>query len=437
MTTTTCSHDDELIAAAALGLLAPAETQTLDQRLAACPACLRRLDEYRALAAAMPDLMRSRVEEWPARAALEPGRHDNTVVRIPAHRGARRSRIGAALSGLAAAIVVLSLIGGYWALVAGRGGGPGAAVDRSTAARTATPQSTWAVSAIGPVPQNCAPGPTPVIGKISGGPGISAIGGPPLWLGGFTGPHATLTTAGPLAEHGAYGRLYYEVDATFNGDIDLTGVNLRDNTPLWFDAGRTSPDQIAISTTPIISHVTVGNYPAGGVYLPAAGCYALRAVWPGGSWYVTFAAGDPSAPPADCSASPAPKAVGPLGSAIGGSPLWIAGFDGPQATMKVSGARRGEHGLYGKIVWGTEPGFSARIALTGASASDDSPLWFQFGGGSPTTTPVLDPAHAGTVTAGATTWATDAGYVFIPGPGCYRLSASWPGGGWSVSFLAV
>lgn len=297
MTTTMCSHDDDLIEAAALGLLTPARSETLDERLAACPACRQRLNEYRALAAAMPGLMRA--EAQPA-ATPALGEHDETAAtmrRIPAHRGARRSRVGAALSGLAAAIVVLSLIGGYWALVASRIGGPGAAVRTPTAARAATPQATGVASVIGPVPDNCAPGPTPVIGKISGGPGIGAIGGPPLWLGGFTGQHATLTTIGPPLEHGAYGRLYYEIDLPFNGDIHLTGVNLRDNTPLWFDAGRTSPDQIAISTTPIISLARIANYPAGGVYIPAAGCYALRAVWPGGSWSVTFAAGSPSARP--------------------------------------------------------------------------------------------------------------------------------------------
>ncbi|HEX6797705.1 MAG TPA: hypothetical protein VF116_08330 [Ktedonobacterales bacterium] len=56
--TLACAHDDDLVERAALGLLAPEEEPALARRLAACPACHARLNEERALAAAVATLDR-------------------------------------------------------------------------------------------------------------------------------------------------------------------------------------------------------------------------------------------------------------------------------------------------------------------------------------------------------------------------------------------
>ena len=46
---------------------------------------------------------------------------------------------------------------------------------------------------------------------------------------------------------------------------------------------------------------------------------------------------------------------------------------------------------------------------------------------------VLDPANPSVPAGGASDnevfWY---GYVFLPGAGCYTISASWPGGGWQA-----
>ncbi|WIG59517.1 MAG: hypothetical protein OJF49_002264 [Ktedonobacterales bacterium] len=44
-----CAHTDDLVEQGALGLLSTEDTRRLDERIAACPACRQRLDDYRAL----------------------------------------------------------------------------------------------------------------------------------------------------------------------------------------------------------------------------------------------------------------------------------------------------------------------------------------------------------------------------------------------------
>ncbi|HLW03398.1 MAG TPA: hypothetical protein VKT82_32435 [Ktedonobacterales bacterium] len=144
MSSTTCTHNDELIALGAMQVLSAEEQTRLEAQVSACPACRERLREYRALAAAMPQLVR--LETAPAQVlngkpafglngkgphlpalleaeaeSAEPETLDRSGPEPPiAIRPQRRTpnqRGVKVLSGLAAAIMLLGLIGGFWLLL--------------------------------------------------------------------------------------------------------------------------------------------------------------------------------------------------------------------------------------------------------------------------------------------------------------------------------
>lgn len=83
--------------------------------------------------------------------------------------------------------------------------------------------------------------------------------------------------------------------------MTLHGTNLSTGAPLYLDA-----DYALAASTPTAmvldpSDPTVLKQDAnrdaqwtqfpGSLTVPGAGCYSLEAVWPGGSWQMTFAAG--------------------------------------------------------------------------------------------------------------------------------------------------
>src|SRR5690242_17325857 len=144
MSSVTCEHSDELLALGAMQLLSAAEQARLDAQVSACPACRRRWQEYRALAAAMPRL--ARLETAPSRAlggkpaisangkapppaalfetdaqAAEPEAGQPSGPHAPIAIGPQqrypRQRLVKVLSGLAAAAMLLGLIGGFWLLL--------------------------------------------------------------------------------------------------------------------------------------------------------------------------------------------------------------------------------------------------------------------------------------------------------------------------------
>ncbi|HEY7984739.1 MAG TPA: hypothetical protein VID73_11260 [Ktedonobacterales bacterium] len=175
---------------------------------------------------------------------------------------------------------------------------------------------------------------------------------------------------------------------------------------------------------------------------------------------VPGAAGTPALgpAPASCGAEPPPLTPGgpPLwGEAIGRAPVLLGGFIGPYATMPLGPAAstmaygwKAPHTQYG---WPAPIGLVLRAAnppgpvtLAGWDVRTGHPLWFGFitaGQWGPPARVVpsitLDPAHPAVPAGG---WTGEErfwyGYAFLPGAGCYVLSATWPGGAWRATVSA-
>jgi hypothetical protein len=144
---------------------------------------------------------------------------------------------------------------------------------------------------------------------------ISSIGRAPILVGGFIGPYATLPL-GPVARAMAYTwaapySLYgwpapiglIILNSRITGPVTLSGWDLRTGYPLWFGfivAGVWgAPQQVRHTFTLDLPNP---SFPAGGwdttetfwygyAFVPGAGCYAIAATWPGGSWQVIVSAG--------------------------------------------------------------------------------------------------------------------------------------------------
>jgi hypothetical protein len=171
MTSIRCEHDDELLALGAMRLLSPAEGAQLAGRLQNCPACRLRLDEYRALARALPRLTVNNAAASPTNAAPASSAINGTSVfpkqqanknaeneqatdqetpeqrhpyqLRPGSRLLRQPRLMNVLSGLAAALLLAFLLAGFRWLLLGRGQGQ-AIQPSGCISRTHTGQvSTW------------------------------------------------------------------------------------------------------------------------------------------------------------------------------------------------------------------------------------------------------------------------------------------------------
>ncbi len=172
-------------------------------------------------------------------------------------------------------------------------------VSASSLAVTPTPQE--GISAqLGPVPQHCSAGPRPQSIDPNFGP---MVGANAVWAGNFVGPQAVLEWTPSFAKqfHNQYGwghKLLWVVADTTKNPVTIFGENLHDGSPLR----PTADDQASASTSTklvlhpqepgTLRHINHWLEFPGGLTIPAAGCYRLRATWPGGSWQITFAAGE-------------------------------------------------------------------------------------------------------------------------------------------------
>jgi hypothetical protein len=139
--------------------------------------------------------------------------------------------------------------------------------------------------------------------------------------------------------------------------------------------------------------------------------------------------------PDDCEPGPDPRPVSDhVGGAIGGDPAWAIGF-GPNATLGFSpDDPYGDRGWLRKVLWLLRRSAAEPITITGVRLDDKSPLWFDYQDpGAPEATLVLDPA---TPDGQERDWYEYRGYFVVPSAGCYRLTAAWPGGGWTLDFRA-
>ena len=141
--------------------------------------------------------------------------------------------------------------------------------------------------------------------------------------------------------------------------------------------------------------------------------------------------------PHDCPSGPTPQPIfGALGPVVGGSPVWVAGFNGPHAVVYLDQAFFDKPGWGWKMIWEVGPNYTHLVTLRGANLQSGAPTWFQFDG-DPTTSPILDPRHPDhPASAVGGDWAEWGSYVFVPAAGCYYLEASWPGGQWRITFAA-
>lgn len=164
---------------------------------------------------------------------------------------------------------------------------------------------------LGAAPPSCSaepPGLTPASPPALG----EAIGFPPVRVGGFTGPYATLRLGSSALSydwdpsHTRYGwpaGILLVVRSDFTGPVTLTGWNPVDGHPLWFgfiEAGVWgAPRSILPNYTLDPTHPSIpaggedatGTFWYGYVFLPRAGCYTLVATWPGGDWAFLVSAG--------------------------------------------------------------------------------------------------------------------------------------------------
>jgi len=123
-----------------------------------------------------------------------------------------------------------------------------------------------------------------------------------LWVTGFTGPHAELThlTRANQPQLGWYARILLVLETGYKGSVGLVGENMQDGSSLWFGDSSTqySPRKTIVTLHPddpaIADRLGADEQWAARpvyLYIPAAGCYYLLAVWGEEHWAVTFAAG--------------------------------------------------------------------------------------------------------------------------------------------------
>jgi len=175
------------------------------------------------------------------------------------------------------------------------------------ASKTPTLQATFtptpwggASAKLGPVPQNCPP-----ITAYKKVPGFGlAYGASPAWIT-FTGssghPSLVWDPTDATRYHYSYGwdhKFLWLVEATYKGRVSIHGASLRDGIPLRpeaeSEAETSTPTLLVLDTqAPNIPNRTAQwtEFP-GGLAIPEADCYYLEADWPGGSWRITFAAGE-------------------------------------------------------------------------------------------------------------------------------------------------
>jgi len=134
------------------------------------------------------------------------------------------------------------------------------------------------------------------------------LGAGPAWVGGIGRynqvPLALVWSGDASTTHYQNGWAHKDlwvVATTLQGSVTIRGTNLSTGAPVYPDA-----DGASATSTPTVMVLDPGDptvlkedanrdaqwtqFP-GSLTVPGAGCYSLEAIWPGGSWHMTFAAG--------------------------------------------------------------------------------------------------------------------------------------------------
>lgn len=204
-----------------------------------------------------------------------------------------------ALAGLSfAAILALFLIAVSVVLFNGKTSTP-AVPGTILVVQTSKPPTTTSIASastalpvgpasLGEAPQNC--GPALALQQLAYDFGPMA-GGTPVGLVGISDKGVIEFNGNLPTQWGYPQKVLWAVAPTFTGTISLQGANVADGAPLWFKIGNVP------ETTPVLDTKNGGSNPSGWaawpstLYAPEAGCYLIKAQWPGGSWEITFAAG--------------------------------------------------------------------------------------------------------------------------------------------------
>jgi hypothetical protein len=188
-------------------------------------------------------------------------------------------------------------------------------VESGAAIEEATPlPGVSGIPPLGAAPRSC---PQKAARPQYVGPGYGkAIGGPSVWVTGFTRTYPTLSLRdegrasnapyGWPLRYTAYGwpaPIVVVLAHDVKVPVTLSGWDPRNTQPLWFafDPRGTPPEHVGTSLTLDPNHPELppngidetGTFWFGYIFLPREGCYALAASAPGGggAWSAMFSAG--------------------------------------------------------------------------------------------------------------------------------------------------
>ncbi len=127
--------------------------------------------------------------------------------------------------------------------------------------------------------------------------------------------------------------------------------------------------------------------------------------------------------------------------AVGNSPVWVIGFEGPIATFThLKRAQRPESGWYQPIALITETNYAGTVTLRGGEVNSGIPIWFGMRphNQGPITTFTVQPMDSSLSNrfGDDQQWGSLPAKLYIPRAGCYFLTATWAEGGWIVFFAA-
>lgn len=124
-------------------------------------------------------------------------------------------------------------------------------------------------------------------------------GSSPIWAA-FSAPTVIFGLGSrPPTEYGVARKLLWLVEIQYTGVITVQGGNLDDGTALWFTLNNWADPAKATTTLTLdpqnppvpLQHPRFAYFPSA-VFIPASGCYFLKATWSTGSWQINFTVTD-------------------------------------------------------------------------------------------------------------------------------------------------
>lgn len=131
-----------------------------------------------------------------------------------------------------------------------------------------------------------------------------AIGASPIWV---ALPNTTQENRGILVVPDQHDHHYpplegwwatkvaFFVSAAYPGEVQITGFNVADDSPMYFAFGGNEPTELAILNPAqpggFVSDLEKWAFFPSHLWVSKAGCYRLEAVWEGGLWQQIIAVG--------------------------------------------------------------------------------------------------------------------------------------------------